>query len=443
MTIHASPVQIPQPGQMVTLRARPALVRDVVSYGTPTLHAVEVEYIDGWDHPSTDRVVWQHERNTRVHIGHTMPTVHRGAPDGPARLLALQHAYRWESLNHLTSARAHDAATQRLISPWQGAVQTEDYQLYPVLKALAMPRVGLLIADDVGLGKTVEAGLILTELIARRRIRRVVILCPAALQQQWHDEMHTKFYLDFAIVDRDGTFKLRREQGIDTNPWNAFSRIITSFDYLRQGTVLQEFQGASNRISQGTQTALPWELLIVDEAHNLAPAAFGNDSQRTEMLRQVAPRCEHRIFLTATPHNGYTLTYTGLLEMLDPVHFQREAPISDSTRRAIQQSVVRRLKEDLNIPGELPRFPRRTVRPLGVQFGAEELALFAAVRQYRRSVLGFAGNRPGERQIANFVVTILTKRLLSSAYAFARTWWQHVEAAPGEVDDSTLATTID
>src|SRR5262249_7070718 len=158
--------------------------------------------------------------------------------------------------------------------PWQSAIQIEDYQLYPVLKALLLSRVELLLADDVGLGKTVEAGLILSELISRRRIRRVLIVCPAALQTQWRGEIREKFYLDFAIVDRDETFRLRKAQGLDTNPWMAFPRIITSMDYLRQSAVLQEFLGASDSLTSKQRTTLPWHLLIVDEVHNLTPARF-------------------------------------------------------------------------------------------------------------------------------------------------------------------------
>ena len=84
-------------------------------------------------------------------------------------------------------------------------MQVEDFQLVPLLKALRMPRVNLLIADDVGLGKTIEAGLILTELLLRRRIQRVLILTPASLRLQWREEMWEKFALPFDLVDRAGT----------------------------------------------------------------------------------------------------------------------------------------------------------------------------------------------------------------------------------------------
>jgi len=109
-------------------------------------------------------------------------------------------------------------------SPFHGALQLEDYQLVPLMKALRMPRVSLLLADDVGLGKTIEAGLILSELLLRRRVRRMLVLTPASLRLQWRDELWQKFSLHFDIVDRDATARLRRQLGMDANPWRSHSR---------------------------------------------------------------------------------------------------------------------------------------------------------------------------------------------------------------------------
>src|SRR5258707_6215958 len=112
-----------------------------------------------------------------------------------------------------------------------------------------MPGISLLLANDVGLGKSIEAGLILSELFARRRIRRVLIICPASLQLQWRDEMRDKFHLDFTIVDRDETFRLQRNIGVDSNPWASYPRIITSMDYLRQKDILESFLAATKKLT--------------------------------------------------------------------------------------------------------------------------------------------------------------------------------------------------
>ena len=209
----------------------------------------------------------------------------------------------------------------------------EDFQLVPLLKAMRMPRVSLLLADDVGLGKTIEAGMVLTELILRRRVRRILVVCPASLRSQWQQEMRDKFALDFDIVDRPATHALQKRLGLDANPWRTFPRAITSFDYLKQADVLEQFHTAS-RPAEGSPH-LPWDLLIVDEAHNLAPSSLGEDSDASKMLQRITPWFEHRLFLTATPHNGHTRSFTGLLECLDPVRFTRKSePLTDSEKAA-------------------------------------------------------------------------------------------------------------
>ena len=145
---------------------------------------------------------------------------------------ALVRASRWTAASPYLDPDGHGPLERLPISSsFHGAVQVEDFQLVPLLKALRMPRVNLLIADDVGLGKTVEAGLILTELLLRRRIQRVLILTPASLRSQWQEEMWTKFAMDFDLIDRSETHALRKRLGMDANPWRSSAassrRIIT------------------------------------------------------------------------------------------------------------------------------------------------------------------------------------------------------------------------
>jgi hypothetical protein len=242
----------------------------------------------------------------------------------------------------------------------QRIVADNSVQLF---RAVRMPRVSLLLADDVGLGKTVEAGLILAELIRKRRIRRVLIITPAALRTQWQQEMEEKFSLGFDIVDKAATHKLQKEMGLDANPWRALPRIITSYHYLRQPDVLEQFIANCESIKQRGGAQLPWDLLIVDEAHNLMPSNFGEDSDLAKMLRILTPYFEHRLFLTATPHNGHTRCFSGLLEQLDPVRFTQTPDFTDKERKMIGDVLIRRLKSEINDQdrqaGRVPRFAKR------------------------------------------------------------------------------------
>jgi SNF2 family DNA or RNA helicase len=148
----------------------------------------------------------------------------------------------------------------------------------PLAKALKLPRVNLLIADDVGLGKTVEAGLVLREMLLRRRVDYVVVSSPAAMIVQWQDELAQKFGLSFTIIDRDYLASVRRNYGFSANPWSVGSRFIISHSLLADETY-------SDGLAQLFGAFRPRSMLILDEAHHAAPAsgvAYATDSQFRE-----------------------------------------------------------------------------------------------------------------------------------------------------------------
>ena len=440
----SSSIDTPQPGQAVLVRGRPATVRNVDPFtgDGPTVNLVEVEYFDGIEFPGEDTLLWECETGAEVLKGGGLPRISDGIqPDHPDRFAAFCDAIRWSSVARLPGLSGDGVA---LVSTWESAVMPEPYQLYPVLKALEMPRVSLLLADDVGLGKTIEAGLILRELLQRRRIRRVLVICPASLQLQWRDELRSKFAIEFTVLNREKTIEIQREYGMDANPWAVTPRIITSMDFLRQPDVLADFLAGSERLERGH--ALAWDLLVVDEAHNLAPLGFGERSDRSRMLADVAHHAEHRLFLSATPHNGFTSSFSGLLEVLDPVRFRQAAQLSEDERHQVELVMVRRLKSELNrrakAADEVPPFTDRHVERIPFAWTRAEQALVEALRDYRRAgntVVAGLGSR--ERTVGRFVFSLLTKRLLSCPYALARTWWAHIEgyAEKGTVEEAEAA----
>jgi len=416
--------QIPRIGMFATVRNRRGLTTSVEPFDGPTgrLHLVQLEYKDE-QYPREERLIWEIEPARQLLEPTALPNIGRSSPMPAEDFDALLRATRWSAATpFLDPDGSGPLGRLPVSSPFHGAVQVDDFQLVPLLKALRMPRVSLLIADDVGLGKTVEAGLILTELLLRRRLQRILILTPAALRLQWRDEMWDKFSLPFDLVDRSETHALRRRLGMDANPWRSFSRIIASYHYLRQDDVLEQFLAAC-RTPDGSPH-LPWDLLVVDECHNLMPSAFGNDSDLCRMLRLLTPQFEHRLFLSATPHNGHTRCFTGLLEILDPVRFSQTDQLRDAERSRIQQVVVRRLKREINERTNPPRFctrlpPQALVLPLTPQ----EVALSSAFDQLRKAIQKIvATQRDTRRRSGTFAVEILGKRLLSCSVAFADSW---------------------
>lgn len=433
----------PREGMLATVRNRRAVVVGVDPYDAPDegrVHVVRLEYTDP-DGPSEDAVVWEREVGTSLLEPRALPDVAGEAPMVDDDFDALVRAARWTALSpFLDPDDGGPLAAMPIAAPLFGAVQAEDFQLVPLLMALQSPRVSLLLADDVGLGKTIEAGLILTELLRRRRVRRVLILCPAALRTQWRDEMAEKFALSFDLVDRESTHALQRRMGLDVNPWRTFPRIIASYYYLRQPDILESFAAAC-RQPEGAYS-LPWDLLIVDEAHNLMPAAYGSDSELVRMLRLISPWFEHRLFLTATPHNGQTRSFTGLLELLDPVRFAQTSELDDELRKRVDEAVVRRLKRDVNdLDDRLDRprrFPERHVTPLPLYFGRRELAVHESYGRLRQAIRAWVTERPANEQTAGvFAVEVLGKRLLSCPSTFAASWWRFTAGLRG-ADEASL-----
>lgn len=413
----------PRVGMLAIVRKRRAVISEVKPFSgdTGVLHLVRLEYKD--EHrPETEEVLWELEPARRLLEPNELPRF--SDPPMPGDDFdAIVRAARWSAIQPYLDPDAEGPLHRMPVSaPFHGAVQVEDYQMVPLLKALAMPRINLLIADDVGLGKTIEAGLIQSELFIRRRIQRVLILTPASLRIQWRDEMWEKFSLQFDVIDRDSTQKLKRSMGIDANPWRSCSRIISSYHYLRQQDILEQFHSAC-RTPEGSPH-LPWDLLIVDEVHNLMPSPFGEDSELCRTLRTIAPYFEHRLFLTATPHNGHTRCFSGLLELLDPVRFTRTDQLKPAEKERVKQVVVRRLKREINERTSPPRFcVRKPPQAVLLDFGKAEKRLMNAFAAFRKRVRSIIASESRKRRLAgSFAIEILGKRLLSGPVTFAESW---------------------
>ncbi|MGE3141459.1 MAG: DISARM system SNF2-like helicase DrmD [Thermoleophilia bacterium] len=416
-------IAVPEQGQLVEVRTRAWVVADVEASGLdapsldplrPRQNLVTLRSVEDDAEPDeTLRVVWEIEPGARVldRAGFPLPD----HLDDPTLFAAFLDAVRWGSISATNPGQ--------LLAPFQSGITIEGYQLDPLARAIEMPQVALLIADDVGLGKTIEAGLIAKELLLRYRARRMLIVAPADLTLQWRDEMQDRFGLEFRVVDRALQQRLRREGGIHANAWTHFPRLITSVEYLRQERVLRRFR---ETLPAPGEPRLPrrWDLLIVDEAHNIAPSGGGHwarPSQRTATIREIAPHFEHRLFLTATPHNGHDESFTALLEMLDPQRFLRSVPPSEEQKRRV---MVRRLKSELppDFDGR-PRFPPRRMVEIEVEADEGERQAHADLRRYAE--LRTTDTPGGHGAAGDFVLLLLKKRLLSSPRAFLNTLQVH------------------
>src|SRR6516162_10057448 len=258
----------PEQGQLVSVRSRQWIVNDVrpSTLPPPVLkptfhgpqHLLTLASVEDDGLGEELQVIWEIEPGAKVieKVALPEPT----GFDPPDQLDAFLDAVRWGA--------SSSADLRNIQAPFRSGIDIEDYQLDPVVRAIQMPRVSLLVADDVGLGKTIEAGMVALELIIRHGTRKIFIVCPASLQLQWKEQMRDKFGLEFRIVDSNLMRELRRKRGIHVNPWSHFPRLITSIDFLKRERPLRLFR---ELLPAEGQPAFPrkLDLLIVDEAHNV------------------------------------------------------------------------------------------------------------------------------------------------------------------------------
>jgi hypothetical protein len=235
---------------------------------------------------------------------------------------------------------------------------------------------------------------------------------------QWREEMESRFGLAFQILDRAYVHRIRKERGFSANPWAAHNRFLISHHLTRD-----EEYAADLRAWLGRGLVRPRSMLILDEAHHAAPAASGAyaiTSQFTRRIEEIAPKFEHRLFLSATPHNGHSNSFSALMALLDPQRFCRGVPVRARGRNEV---LIYRLKDDLRALSIT--FPRRVVEPVPIDApvqGTPELelagmlALYCDLREQR-----LAGAPPKARNASALLRSGLQHRLLSSAEAFHRT----------------------
>ncbi|WP_293269238.1 DISARM system SNF2-like helicase DrmD [Nannocystis sp.] len=431
----ASPLE---PGQIVHVRARQYLVNEVVPPPHPghaTLLRLSCLEDDAQGAPL--EVLWEHELDARILGRASWDRVASRGFDRPDLFSAYLHTLRWSCVT-ATDPRLFQA-------PYRAGIEVKDYQLEPLRMALAMPRVRLFIADDVGLGKTIEAGLILREMLLRQRVRQVVVACPPSVVRQWQEEMEQRFGLTFVIFDRDYVAACRRERGYGVNPWTTHTRFIISHPLLRDEAYAAPLREWLRPETTDTETTAQ-SLLILDEAHNAAPASgarYAVDSHFTRAIRELAQRFEHRLFLSATPHNGHSNSFSALLEILDPDRFCRGV---QPDARLLDEVMVRRLKSDLR-EISTDDFPDRRVVPEVIDHlpdDAPELHLSRLLQRYRELREARLAAAPRSQRSAGLLVIIaLQKRLLSSIEAFASTLAVHRRAIDKHPTPATDAETFD
>ena len=220
-TANRIPRYAPRPGDIVQVRHRQWLVEDVVAppaEGHATL--VKLVCLDDDNQGRPLEVLWELELGAKVHQPEAHGLGDAARVDPPRHFAAYLHALKWNCVT------ATDAKLFQ--SPFRAGIKLMDHQLTPLQKALSLPRANVFIADDVGLGKTIEAGLIAQELLLRQRVEFMLVVCPASVCLQWREEMEKRFGLHFEVMNRAFIGRRRQERGFGVNPWSTHTRFIVS-----------------------------------------------------------------------------------------------------------------------------------------------------------------------------------------------------------------------
>ncbi len=425
---------LPELGRIVNVRGAIWAVTDVRAQGLPRspadeagaglAHVVRLQSLEEDRLGQELAVVWELEVGQTIAPDQGLPEA--VSPDGfddPNTLAAFVDAVRWGAVTS-----ADESAFQ---APFRSGANVEAYQLEPLRRALQSARTNLLLADDVGLGKTIEAGLVVEELLLRHRARSVIIVCPPSLSLKWRDEMREKFGLEFEIVNTELMARVLRTHGPNANPFRLYPRVIVSMAWLpslRAQRLLRAVYADARDTNSARRYA--FDVLIVDEAHHVAPASpaaatgfrgYAVDSQRTVATRALAERCEHRLFLSATPHNGYSESFTALMEMIDGRRFKRGANLDE---RALRDIAVRRLKANLR---DTKDFQLRALRTLPFTPDADEVERFALLHR----ILAESARLNGRGRSGGIVAMLMKKRFLSSPWSFAQTLRHYTDADGG------------
>lgn len=277
------------------------------------------------------------------------------------------------------------------------AMDVLDYQLAPAVQALSAPRARILIADAVGIGKTLEAGILVSELMERGRGRRILVLTVKAMLEQFQKEFWNRFSIPLTRLDSDGIARLQQRIPASHNPFLYVDKAIISIDTLKQGVQYDHYLKNAY-----------WDIILIDEAHNVADRNSG--SQRAKLAKLLSTRSDTLIMLSATPHDGKPESFASLIDMLDPTVLADKShyTIDDFKDKGL---VIRRFKAD--IKDDLSKaFQIRDIDTIEVRASDKEEAVFRTLHEMKFEKID-ERHKPG----TELFKTTLTKALFSSPRA--------------------------
>lgn len=371
------------------------------------------------------------------------------------RLGPLNNDGRTTNRDHLiyvaTAAKLADCLNHNtLLAPAASRVIPLPHQIRALQTAVAGERVRFLLADEVGLGKTIEAGLIIRELKMRGLVRRVLVVAPKGLCQQWVSEMDVHFAETFHLLMPDDLKSLRRlgiggsdRYGVNANPWRAFDQVVCPLDSVKP---IEKRKGWSpQKLAEYNQERFDdlicggWDLVVVDESHRLGGAT--DQVARYRLGRGLSEASPYMLLLSATPHQGKSDGFRRLISLLDPGSFLDDASV---TRESVRPYVIRTEKRFAVTAEGQPLFQPRQTRMVAVEWAerhASQRTLYEAVSEYVR--LGYNQAMREKKTHIGFLLVLMQRLVTSSTRAIRVSLERRLEALKGPEEQLTFFPAFD